>query len=246
MRTVRVGIWLAGALASAGAWAGLDAPSPLLPASWAPPTLFLRPQPALLPSSAFAALPACELNPFSDASAEERAQQFDRLCGQDQLHLRADSARPAAEAGPVRHEVEVDQRLTQRLGEDITTTARLNWLGAGEEQARGTQTSARALLAAGAQYRFDPDWSLELNMGREANGDDDLRTRATMSSAWRPAGEHLLYMQWAAEPEGVANTLGMRWWLVPRRMAVDVSARVPPGGQAVEPRLGLSLLDWSR
>jgi hypothetical protein len=240
-------MWLASLLVSAGAWAGLDAPAPepLLPVPWAPPGLFLRPQLSLLPSSAFAALPPCGLDPFADASTDERALQFERPCGQDQLRLRVNSARPVVEAGAVRYEFEVDQLLTQHLGDELTTTARLNWLGAGEEQSNGTQTSARALFAAGAQYRLDPDWSLQLNVGREATPTDP-RTRATMSGAWRPAGEHLLYMQWAAEPEGVANTVGMRWWLVPRRMAVDVTARVPPDGQAVEPRLGLSLLEWAR
>ena len=60
------------------------------------------------------------------------------------------------------------------------------------------------------------------------------------------ADEHMVFAELAAEPGGVANAVGYRWWLVPDRAVVDVTARRSAGGDTVEPRLGLQVFGFAR
>jgi hypothetical protein len=231
-------------LAAASAFAGPTEPL-LLEPSWAPPQLFLRPQANLLPQAAFVETPPCVVDPFATTGALERAQQLEQACGQDRLRVRVDTPqiRPR-DPGPGRYEFQVEQTVTQRLDERLSATARVDWAGAGDEEIDRVMTG-RAVVAAGALYRPDPSLDLQVDIGRDAG--PSMRTRATVAGAWRPtADDNVVFMEWAAEEAGVANTMGMRWWLVPRRMAVDVTAYVAPDRHRVEPRVGFSLLDWGR
>jgi hypothetical protein len=52
----------------------------------------------------------------------------------------------------------------------------------------------------------------------------------------------VLFAEWAGSEAGTeAHRVGARWWLVPRRLAVDVGARHLPDGMGwVDHRVGLA------
>lgn len=248
--------WLAGLLAACVAL-----PSAAQAAPWAEPgpavaptglrVQWMRPVPRkpLLGPAAFAAPATCALDPFSDANGEQRERQFDQAgatgsmgygCGGERMALNVAAPLPAntANARMRRFDLSIDQWVSTRLADQLVTSARLGVKASGDPTVKNQ--AARALVAAGSMLRLNDDWAMELQFGRDKDT-TALRSRAKWSTLWRVAGEHLMYLQLASEPEGTAQTVGMRWWLVPRRATLDLSAYRPVNAERIEPRLGLSV-----
>lgn len=207
------------------------------------------PRKPLLGPAAFANPSTCALDPFADANPEQRERQLERAalgggmgygCTGERLALNVAAPPPAitTNARMRRFDLSVDQWMSTRLADQFVTSARLGVKASGDPTVRSQ--AARALVAAGSMLRFNDDWAMELQFGRDKDT-TALRSRAKWSTLWRVAGEHLMYLQLASEPAGTAHTLGMRWWLVPRRATLDVSAYRPVNAERVEPRLGLSV-----
>jgi hypothetical protein len=198
----------------------------------------------LLRGEAFEAPVACTVDPFADPSLDQREASLQRHCGRDRLDVRLDTPRlRASDTGPDQVVVEVDQVLTRQIRDAFTASARLGWQAATDDGFSRLE-HGRALLAAGGRLRLHDRWAVDMNWGGELAG--DLRRRSTMTGLWRPARDHLLFAELAAEDNGVANVVGYRWWIVPGKAVVDVSARREPGGQSIEPRLGLQVLGFAR
>ncbi|MEF7613474.1 hypothetical protein V4F39_06075 [Aquincola sp. MAHUQ-54] len=196
----------------------------------------------LLGPGAFAAPRNCALDPFADANGEQRERQFDhadRDCPGERFALNMAAPRPSrpAAAQARRFDLSVDQWMSARM-DRLMTSARLGWMATGDARL-GWQT-ARALVAAGSLLRLNDDWAMELQFGRDRSA-AALRSRAKWSTLWRVAGEHLLYVQVAAEEAGAAQVIGLRWWLAPRRATLDLSAHRSFDGERIEPRFNLSV-----
>jgi hypothetical protein len=106
--------------------------------------------------------------------------------------------------------------------------------------AGGGLRTERTVLSLGGQLRLDDSLSLQTNLGLEHAGAP--RTRATVASVWQPTKMGLLFAEWAGSEAGTeARRVGGRWWLVPRKLAVDLGARYLPDGLGwVDQRVGLA------
>ncbi|NML17738.1 hypothetical protein [Azohydromonas caseinilytica] len=218
-----------------------------------------------LKDTAFTAPRDCPLDPFASPSTDDRVQQLRKDCGRDRLRLGVDGSRvelatvqPAALLGPAPAspqaplKLEVDQLHSQQwsaLSAPLITSLRLGWQGSREGRLGQVQSDQRALLATGGLLRLGPDAALDMSVGRLRSGtlkSGELRTRTSVTGLWRPMGEHMVYAQWAEEPTGVAREVGVRWWLQPGRLALDMGARRSAEGQPLEPRLSLSMSGFLR
>jgi hypothetical protein len=200
--------------------------------------------PALLEGAAFEPPVPCVVDPFADATHDQREMLLERACGRNRLDLRVDAPRAqATDTGPSQLVLEVDQVVSRQVLEAFTATARLGWSGATQDGFSRMETG-RALLAAGGRLRLHERWAVDMNLGRDVG--PGLRTRATMAGLWRPADDHMVFAELGAEAGGVANVVGYRWWLVPDRAVIDVMARRSAGGDTVEPRLGLQVFGFAR
>jgi hypothetical protein len=201
-------------------------------------------EPALLDVAAFEPPAACAVDPFADASFDQRELLLERACGRNRLDFRVDTPRAQpTDTGPSQLVLEVDQVLSRQVLDAFTATARLGWSGATHDGFSRMETG-RALLAAGGRLRLHERWAVDMNLGRDIG--PGLRSRATMAGTWRPAGDHMVFAELAAEQGGVANVVGYRWWLLPDRAVIDVTARRNAGGDMVEPRLGLQVFGFAR
>ena len=199
--------------------------------------------PPVLPDSAFIVPQPCRVDPYGDANPEQRELQLDRACGQDRLQMRVDGPRVQPQAvAMATPKLEVDQLLSRNDGW-LTHSLRLGWSAALDDKAGRLQTD-HALLAAGTMLRLSEEWALDMNVGRDVGA--KLPTRTTVTGLWRPLDDGMLFAQVTPEAAGLASTVGLRWWLVPKRLVFDVAARRSADGQAIEPRVGLSLLEFGR
>jgi hypothetical protein len=199
--------------------------------------------PPVLPASAFVVPQPCRVDPYGDSIPEQRELQLDRACGLDRLEMRVDGPRVQPQAvAMATPKLEVDQLLSRNDGW-LTHSLRLGWSAALDDKAGRLQTD-HALLAAGTLLRLSDDWALDMNVGRDIGA--RLPTRTTVTGLWRPLDDGMLFAQVAPEATGFASTVGLRWWLVPKRLVFDVAARRSADGQAIEPRVGLSLLEFGK
>ena len=202
--------------------------------------------PSLLPGKAFVveSLQPCRVDPYADTDPGLSERQFLKPCGADRLQFSADGPRPqtATTVGPTPFKLGLDQSMSSRMG-PLTTSVRFGWAGLRDDRIKRMQTE-HALVAAGGLFRLDDDWAVDMSIGRDVGA--GLPQRAMMTGLWRPGGDQLVFAQFADDPGGVASMVGLRWWLVPKRVAVDVAARRSSDGQLIEPRLNLSLFEFGR
>jgi hypothetical protein len=196
-----------------------------------------------LPSSAFVVPQPCRVDPYGDASPEQREQELDRQCGLDRLQMRVDGPRVQPTAVAMNTpKFELDQLVSRNDG-PLINSLRMGWAATLDDKVGKLETE-HALVAAGSQLRLGDDWALDMNVGRDVGA--KLPRRTTFTGLWRPAGESMMFAQLAPEASGLASTVGMRWWLVPKRLVLDVAAHRSADGQSIEPRVGLSVLQFGR
>jgi hypothetical protein len=181
----------------------------------------------LLAASAQAAQP-CRVEPFGRESAADRARDMARPCGGEHLkwNLSATPRRAMLSGQPNVVRARLDSFTTRRFGPGMLATLKLNWAASGDSFARRFQTD-RMALAAGGWFRFDRRLALQANIGREKTS--AARTRATLATVWQPMREALLFAEWAGTEAGTEmHRVGARWWLLPRRLALDFGATARP------------------
>jgi hypothetical protein len=222
-----------------------------------------------LKDTAFSAPRSCSPDPFNSVSTDDWLKQLRQGCGRDQLRLGVDGSRvqlptvqpvqqaalmdkPLPDSPKAPLKLEVDQVQSQQwsaLSAPLTTSLRLGWQGSRDGGYGQVQSDQRALMATGSLLRLGPDVALDMSMGRQRTGNlrsGETRTRTAVTGLWRPLGLHMLYAQWADEATGIAREVGMRWWLQPGRLSLDVGARRSAEGQPLEPRMALSLSGFLR
>jgi hypothetical protein len=223
---------------------------------------------APIKETAFSAPRSCAPDPFTSTSTDDWLAQLRQGCGRDQLRLGVEGSRvelatlqplqqtvlmdkpPASSKAPVK--LELDQVQSQQwsaLDTPLTTSVRLGWQGSRDGGLGQVQRDQRALLASGGLLRLGPDAALDMSVGRQRTGNlrsGEMRTRTAVTGLWRPLGAHMVYAQWADEATGIAREIGMRWWLQPGRLSLDLGARRSGDGQPLEPRLSLSMSGFLR
>lgn len=203
-------------------------PRPALP-SWH------RPVSALLLGLAFAGAswadsrPACKLDPFAMQAPADREVILQKSCGKEHLGWLVEAPRPAPNhIGPSLVRAQVESVVSRSLLSDVLGSVKLGWTGRGDDLSQGVRTE-RALLAAGAMLRTTEAWSLQVDVGREIT--QAVQQRATLVGQWHPTRMALLFAEWTGSDKGAEfQRVGARWWVVSRRLAVDLSARYEPHG----------------
>ena len=187
----------------------------------------------VLPATAFVKTPPCKLDPYADATLETRERRLQRDCGTDLFALRGD--------GRVRQRprVEIDNNAAYRL-DGLSFNFSLGWAG-WRDSVLATGRTERATAAGAAMVRLGPGWALDSGIGRDLR--TGQRVRSTLTNVWQPREAHVTFLQWAAEPTGLAKMVGWRWWAVPRRYAFDLTVAAPPASGPLVPRVGFSIYD---
>lgn len=186
-------------------------------------------------------LPDCPVAPFGEVSAAQHAAVLSGGCGYDSSRWKLETprARPA-DVGPSLVKAEFSSLMSARVS-SLLGSLRLDWAGMRAGDAGGGLRTERTALALGGAVRVDDSLLLQTNLGLEHTG--AARTRATVSSVWQPTKAGLLFAEWAGSETGTeAHRVGGRWWLVPRKLAIDLGARYLPDGLGwVDQRVGLAV-----
>ncbi len=196
---------------------------------------------AYLAGLARAEMPDCPVEPFSEVSAAQRAQMLAGNCRDESSRWKVAAPRPKAqEASPTVVKAEYSALSSQRFA-SLLGSLKFDWSGQRQTDGRGVALNTqRAALAAGGLLRVDDDLALQMNLGMEHAS--VARMRATMSSMWQPTRASMLFAEWAGSEAGTeSRRVGGRWWVVPRRVVVELAARQLPNGVGwVDQRIGLA------
>ncbi|WP_295643076.1 hypothetical protein [uncultured Methylibium sp.] len=173
--------------------------------------------------------PACKLDPFAMQAPADRELVLHKSCGKEHLGWRVEAPRPAPNhIGPSLVRAQVESVASRSLLSDVLGSVKFGWTGRGDDLRQGVRTE-RALLAAGAMLRTTEAWSLQVDVGREIT--PAVQQRATLVGQWHPTRMALLFAEWTGSDQGAEyQRVGARWWVVSRRLAVDLSARYDPQG----------------
>lgn len=181
--------------------------------------------------------PECPVSPFGDASVVQYKAGLIGDCRDDvtRWHVEAPKVKPT-DAGPSIMKAEFSSLSTWRFP-SLLGTMRFDWSGL-----RGDEivTSQRTMFSLGGLVKLHDTLAVQTNFGVERTAIQ--RSRATISSVWRPFSFGTLFAEWAGSEVGTeAHRVGGRLWIVPRRLAVDLTARQPEGQGWVDRRVGLAL-----
>jgi hypothetical protein len=185
-------------------------------------------------------LQPCAVEPFGEQPVDVQEAILRRGCGGEHTRWYVETPRAKeSDPGPSMVRTQFDSVASEPLGAGLLGTVRMSWSGFGNEEEGGLRTE-RATVAAGGMWRFDDAFALQFSLGREMTGMP--RSRATMAGVWSPIDSGVFFAEWAGSQQGTENhRFGARWWLLPRHLAIDVSARqLPEGGGLVDHRYGLT------
>ena len=199
--------------------------------------------PALLgaaPAAAELAAPVCRVGPFVEPTVGERTRMARQECRADNLQwaIEPRPQQPAvATPGPLKATIE--RLWSDRLVAGVNGTVKFGWAGRHVMGDSGLRTD-RAVVAAGSTVPLTREFWLQVNIGREV-GPASARNRASMASVWQPFRSSTLVAEWAADQGAqLTRKLSGRYWLLPKRLALDLGARYEPDGLGgVDPRVGL-------
>jgi len=184
----------------------------------------------------------CPVAPFGDVSAAQYAVSLSGDCQGENSRLKLETPRAKpADAGPSLVKADFSS-LSSLSFASVMGSLRFDWAGMrGGEAQRGGLRSERAAVSFGGLMRLHETLALQTSLGLERTGVQ--RNRATVSGVWQPSKLGVLFAEWAGSEAGTeAQRVGCRWWLVPRRLAIDLGARQTPDTTGwVDQRLGLSL-----
>lgn len=186
-------------------------------------------------------LPDCPVTPFSDASATQYEAGLSGDCRAERTTLRVETPRAKpSDVGPSLLKAEFTSLTSVRLPSALGAL-RFHWSGLRGSEAAGNPHSERAVLAMGGLLRLHSTLALHTALGLEHTGEQ--RSRATVSSVWQPSRFGVLFAEWAGSEAGTeVHRVGGRWWLVPRRLSIDLGARhLPDGAGWADRRVGLAL-----
>lgn len=198
---------------------------------------------ALVAASASAragAVPDCPVTPFSDVSAVQYEAGLSGRCRAERVtwKVEAPRARPS-DVGPSLMRAEFTSLNSVRMP-SLLGALRLHWSGVRGSEAAGSPRSERAVLALGGLLRLHTTLAVHTALGLEHTGEQ--RSRATVSSVWRPSRLGVLFAEWAGSEAGTeVHRVGGRWWLVPRRLSIDLGARHLPDAGWADRRVGVAL-----
>jgi hypothetical protein len=201
-------------------------------------------------------LPACQVSVLSSDSAALRESAMSQTCGGDHLQFALDGPKPRADLIPGASasasqsganlaartkpmSAQFQTTFSERFSL-LMTNVKFGW-AAQHDDLSGRLRTQTASVAATGSLKLDPAWLVQLGLGRELAAGP--RTRTTMSSVWQPTSRGLLYTEWA-DTDGIKDgqLLGGRWWLIGKRLALDVAAqRAGNGSGWVNQRVGLTL-----
>jgi hypothetical protein len=185
--------------------------------------------------------PDCPVSPFGDASVLQYQAGLLGDCQTDSTRwkVEAPKAKPA-DVGPSLMKAEFTSLTAWRLP-SLLGSLRLDWSGLRGSESAGSPRQERTVLSLGGLLRLHDSLAVQTNVGVEHAGMQ--RNRATVSSVWQPSKLGVLFAEWAGSELGTeSHRVGGRWWLVPRRLSIDLGARhVPEGPGWVEQRVGLKL-----
>lgn len=214
-----------------------------LPA-WTRPIAALMLWGGLAASSLAAPLQACKVDPFGIEPAALREERLKKACGGEHLGWRIDRGVPDVRAVPVGATsvrptfAHLDSETTEQLWPGFMTSLKMSWSGVHQPDEGGLRT-AQSSVAAGSLVRLADSWSLQMNVGRQLTGAES--SRATMTGLWQPTRLGLIFAEWAGSPEGTEmQRLGLRWWLLPQRLAIDLGARYLPTSGEVQQRINVT------
>ncbi len=187
------------------------------------------------------AMPECPVTPFGEASPVQYEAGLALRCKAEaaRWHVEAPRAKPT-DVGPSVMKAEFTSLTGIRLA-PLLAAMRLDLSGLRGSEAAGSPKAERAALAFGGLVRLHRQLALHTSVGLERT--DIQRSRATFSSVWKPSKLGVLFAEWAGTEFGTeSHRVGARWWIVPRRVSIDVGARhLPEGPGWVDHRVGLAV-----
>lgn len=190
--------------------------------------------------SAWAA-PDCPVTPFGEASPVQFEAGLSGRCQAESTRWKVEAPRAKpSDVGPSVMKAEFTSLTGVRVS-SLLAAFRLDWSGLRGSEAAGNPKAERAAFAVGGLLRLHEQLAVQTSVGLENTGVQ--RSRATISSVWQPSKLGVLFAEWAGSELGTeAHRVGGRWWIVPRRLSIDLGARrLPDVPGWVDPRVGLSL-----
>lgn len=186
------------------------------------------------------ATPDCPVTPFGDASPVQLEAGLSGRCQAESARWKVEAPRAKpSDVGPSVMRAEFTSLTGLRLS-SLLAAFRLDWSGLRGSEAAGSPKAERAAFAMGGLVRLHDQLAVQTSVGLEHAGVQ--RSRATFSSVWQPSKLGVLFAEWAGSEIGTeAHRVGGRWWLVPRRLSIDLGARRGADGPWVDQRVGLSL-----
>lgn len=197
-----------------------------------------------LPGDAFVAPAECHAPTSVAATLEQRIATFVPQCGAQRTKFDMSGSNvQAAGSKPSVLRARFSQVASERFGA-MLTTLKLGWTGA-SQPANDWRMRGGESITAGSLLQVEPRFALRAQWGLDPNQASRNRTR--LAGLWAPSERRFLYAEWdqREEERTETHTLGMRWWLVPRKVALDVAAQwVPRLPDAAQPSVGLVLPVW--
>lgn len=185
--------------------------------------------------------PDCPVTPFGDATAQQYQAGLSGNCRAEAARWKLEAPRvKPTDAGPGLVKAEFMSLTSLRLPL-LLGSVRLDWSGLRGGEMAGHPRSERAAVALGGLLRLHETLAVQTSFGLEHTGLQ--RSRAVVGSVWRPSKFGVLFAEWAGSEDGTeAQRVGGRWWLVPRRLSIDLGARrLPDVPGWVDQRVGLRL-----
>lgn len=196
---------------------------------------------ALAASGCAWASPDCPVTPFGDASPVQYEAGLSGRCQAESSRWKVEAPRAKpTDVGPSVMKAEFTSLTGLRLS-PLLAALRFDWSGLRGSEAAGNPKAERAAFAMGGLLRLHEQLALQTSVGLEHTGILQ-RSRATIGSVWQPSKLGVLFAEWAGSELGTeAHRVGGRWWVVPRRLSIDLGARRLPDGPWIDQRVGLSL-----
>lgn len=180
-------------------------------------------RPPVLRAEAFQSPRPCALEPFAALEAGQIERRLEDRCPTGprqprltpQLDFDREGGRAQARFGPqlAWHVLGLSARLQLDLAAQLASHA----------------LSARTQVAAGLWWQTQERMVVGLRLGGRR---DDAGARShqwSITGAWRPAAGSVLYTRWSIDDaDAQVREIGWRWWLVARRVSLDLLLPAAP------------------